>query len=263
MSQPDSSVRRALHNDPARAFSPSGSLKGLHGIGGLSFAYRLNQWGPKTQVPMIPANTFRTGYAAPPALSGLASPITWFEGLLGVESPANMVSDANTSMQSALTPLNGMQTTIQGLLTQAQGYDSSTDVTVQSKAQACEAEATGVLNNYSSLQSAAQGIINAIAAASQDPNVTKDTATNLQAQVSAFSSNVSTLQTAVKQLTSDVNALMKYAQSGPGVVQTLENTAVSSISTLTWILGGGALVYFLAPSFLPRLVGGIRKARTS
>lgn len=259
MSQPDKSVEQALNFDPARAFSRGGSLSGLHGIKGLSFAYRLQQWGSKMGPAMVPANDFSKGYAAP-VQAGLASPITWIEGVFGVEAPGDMVNDAATSMTSAIAPLNGVQTQIQTLLGQAQGYDGATDPTVQSKAQGCESEATGLLNVYSTLQSSAQGILTAIQAASADPNVTKATAAGLQSQVSTLSGQIQTFLKSVSQLQSDVTALIKYATAGPGVVQTLETAATSSISTLTWLVGGGLMAYFLLPSFLPRLAGGVRKS---
>jgi len=258
LSKPSVSIERAMNFDPARAFSGGGSLSGLHGLRGLSFAYRLNQWGSKQGPAMIPANAFSSGYAP----RGLSSPITWVEGLLGIESPANMVTDAANSLNSAISPLTGAQTTIQSALGQAQGYDGATDPTVQSKAQGCESEATGLLNAYSTLQSSIQGTLNAIQTASQDPNVTKDTATALQGQVSTLSAQISTFMKGVSQLQSDVAALVKYATAGPGVVQTLETAATSSISTLTWLVGGGLMVYFLAPTFIPRLAGGIRKSRS-
>jgi hypothetical protein len=231
--------------------------RGLAGIKGLSFAYRLNTWGPKNGPAMIPANTFAGSYVPTP--QGLSSPLTWIEGILGVESPANILTDASNSMSDALNPLTGTQTTVQNILSQAQQYDNVTDSTIQAKAQAVEAQAAGLVNTYQNLQTAAQAIINQITTAQADSNVTKDTATAIKNQVGPFSDQVSAFTKAVSQLQSNLNDLVKSAQSGPGVVQTLETAAVGSISTLTWIIGGGALIYFLAPTFLPKLVRGFTK----
>lgn len=233
--------------------------RGLAGIEGLNFAYRLNTWGPKTGPAMIPANAFRGGYM-PPA-QGLSSPLTWMQGVLGIESPQDMVKDAQDDLSSALDPLTGAQVTVQTILTQAQKYDNVTDATIQAKAQAVEANASGLVGTYGNLQSAAQAIINQIQAAIGNPNTTKDDAQNIKDQVPPFAANVKTFMKAVDTLQSSLNDLIKAAASGPGAVQVLENAAVSSLSTLTWILGGGALVYFLAPTFLPRMISGIRKSR--
>ncbi len=242
MSQPDRTVSR-----------------GLAGLKGLSFAYRLNQWGPKVGPAMISANTFSRGMT-PPALRGLASPLTWLEGVFGVESAANMVNDAASSLTSALAPLNGLQTTIQTLLGQAQGYDGSNDTTVQAKAQACESEAAGLISSYSTIQTQAQALGTAIQTANADPNVTTTTAQGLKDAVAALTPNIQALVKGVSQLQSDVAALIKYAQAGPGVVQGIESAAVNSISTLTWIIGIGGLGYLLLPSFLPRISKGLGKA---
>jgi hypothetical protein len=256
MSQPDKAVESALYHNPARAFS---GVSGLAGIKGLSFAYRLQQWGSKMGPSMLPANAYPTGFAAP-VQAGLASPLTWVEGVFGVEAPSDMVNDAANSMTSAIAPLSGVQTQIQSLLGQAQGYDGATDPTVQSKAQGCESEATGLLNVFSTLEASAQGILTAIQGAAGDPNVTKATAQGLQAQVSTLSGQIQTFLKGVSQLQSDVAALVKYATAGPGIAQTLETAATSSISTLTWIVGGGMMAYLLLPSFLPRIAGGVRKS---
>jgi gas vesicle protein len=231
--------------------------RGLAGIRGLNFAYRLNTWGPKNGPAMLPANAFRSSYVPTP--QGLSSPLTWIEGVFGIESPQDMLTDAQNSLDGAIAPLNGAQTVVQNILSQAQAYDSVTDSRVQAKAQAVEAEAAGLVNIYQNLQSAAQAIINQITGAKGDPNTTKATAQSIKDQIPALKSQVSDFSDAVSTLQDHMAALVKYAQAGPGLGQTLESAAVGSISTLTWILGGGALIYFLAPTFLPRLIRGFSK----
>jgi hypothetical protein len=233
--------------------------RGLADVKGLSFAYRLNTWGPKNGPAMLPANTFRRGYT--PSVRGLAGPLTWVEGILGIEAPADILTDATNILNDINSQLNTAGTTIATLLNQAHGYDSVAAADVQSKAQACEAEAAGLQANLATLQTSSQNIATSITTLSGTTDkvaaqTAKDAANNLSAQVSTFMNSVAQLQ-------SDVSALVKYAQSGPGAVQTLENAAVSSISTLTWLVGGGLAVYFLLPSFLPRLASGIRKSRSS
>ncbi len=231
--------------------------RGLAGIQGLNFAYRLNTWGPKNGPAMLPANDFSKGYIP----AGLASPLTWLEGVLGVEAPADILTDATSILASVNASLSSAATTILGLLNQAQGYDSVTGADVQAKAQACEAEAAGLRANLGTLQTASQNLATQIStlAGTTDKaqaQAAKDAANTLSDQVAVFLKGVD-------QLSSDVAALVKYAQTGPGAIQTLENAAVNSVSTLTWLVGGGLLVYFLAPTFIPRLVGGLRKSRSS
>jgi hypothetical protein len=233
--------------------------RGLADVKGLSFAYRLNTWGPKNGPAMRPANTFPGGYT--PAVRGLAGPLTWMEGILGIEAPADILTDATNILSDVNTQLTGAGTTITSLLNQAQGYDNVAAADVQSKAQACEAEAAGLQANLANLQTSSQNIATFITTLSgtTDKNAAqavKDAANNLSAQVSTFMKGISQLQ-------SDVAALVKYAQSGPGAVQTLENAAVGSISTLTWVIGGSLAAYFLLPTFIPRLASGLRKSRSS
>lgn len=228
--------------------------RGLAGIRGLNFAYRLNNWGPKNGPSMLPANAFTKGYAPTP--QGLSGPITWVESIFGVESAANMLVDAQDTLADVNESLNSASLQIHTLLNQAQGYDSVTGADVQAKAQACQSQAVGLQSNLASMQTASQNIATEISTNPTDKTIAqsiKDAASALQGQVSTLLKNVSHLQ-------DDVTALIKYAQSGPGAVQTLENAAVSSISTLTWIAGGGALIYLLAPTFIPRMIGGLRKA---
>lgn len=244
-------------------------LAGLYSLrNGIRSAYlqpdqfRLATWGPKLGPAMAPANTFPASYL-PGVQSGLSSPLTWIEGVFGIESPANILNDAAGIISGIASSLTGAQTAIQNLAAQAHGFDGSSDTATLSKAQACEAEAAGLLSNLQNLQSAAQGLSNQITAAQGISSTDQPTAQALKDQASVLKSQVSTFTSGMNQLASDVAALVKYSQSGPGVVQTLENTAVSSISKLTWLVGGGLMIYFLAPTFIPRLAGGIRKARTA
>lgn len=232
--------------------------RGLAGIHGLSFAYRLNTWGPKTGPSMLPANAFEGSYVPTP--QGLSSPLTWLEGVFGMESVANMLADCQSALDDALDPLTGAQTTVQNVLSQAQSYESVTSAAIQAKAQAVQAEAAGLVNTYQNLQTAAQAITDHLTAAKADPSTTKDTATAIKGQISAFRDQVSAFSKSVSALQDHLNDLVKSAASGPSLGQSLESAAVGSVSTLTWILGGGALVYFLAPTFLPRMVSGIRKS---
>ena len=245
MSQPNASVQR-----------------GLAGIKGLSFAYRLNTWGPKVGPPMIPANAYPSALvpAQAPSLSGF---FTAIEGMLGVEAPADMVTDAANILNSATSQLTGAQTTIQNLLSQAQAYNSSSDQNVLAKASACESEAAGLIASLQSLQQAAATLQNSVTLAQGNTGIDKPTAQALKDSTSAYSDQVDTFTSGMSQLQKDISALASAAQSGPGLTGSIANTVASSVSTLTWIVGGGLMVYLLAPTFIPRLAGGIRKARSS
>jgi hypothetical protein len=249
-----------------RMSEPNRSIeRGLAGIKGLNFAYRLNTWGPKEGPAMLPANTFRTGmippdWQRPPALSGLASPFSWFTGMLGIESASGMIADAGDNLNDAISKLSGTLTSIQTLLTQAQGYNGSSDQAVLGKAQACEAEAAGLVGTFQHLQTASADLQSQITPAAADPNLTKETAQNLKNAVASYSDQVDSYLAGIKQLTKDVADLKGTAQSGPGVTGYVENLVSGSVSKLTWIVGGGLMVYFLAPTFIPRLARGLRKA---
>ncbi len=211
---------------------------------------------------MLPANTFMQGaippdWQRPPALS---SAFTWVEGVFGIEAPADMATDAMNTLNSANGQLTGTLTTIQTLVNQAQGYSSSSDQTVLGKAQACLAEGAGLVSNYQTLQGASGSLQTQITTAQADPNLTKDTAQSLKDAASTYATQVSTFMSGINQLTKDVSALSGAAQSGPGVTGFVENLVSSSTSKLTYLIGGGLLIYFLAPTFIPRLARGIKKA---
>lgn len=233
--------------------------RGLSGIRGLNFAYRLNTWGPKTGPSMLPANAFTRGYIPTP--QGLASPLTWMEGVLGIESAANILLDAQSSLTNSGQTLTNLSSQVQTLLNTAQGYESSTDATIQAKAQACQSEAAGLTANISTVQTSVQNLETNVTTAQANTNEAQADAQVLKDQASAIATQVSTLSSGVSQLASDVASLQKSAQSGPSITQALEGTVASSVSTLTWIVGGGLMIYLLAPTFIPRLAGGIRKAR--
>lgn len=254
MSRPNKKVAAILHHNPAAAFGPS--VSGLAGIQGLNFSYRLNQWGPKVGPAMVPANDFKSAYLP----QGLSGPISWIEGLVGLESAPDMAQDASNTLTSVAASLSPAGTTIQTLIAQAQGYNGAQDPNVQAKAQAAQAEGSGLVSTLATLQTAYQALLTQVNLALQDPNVSKDAAQNLKTQASALEKQVSSLLDNIDEFTSHVNDLEKYAQAGPSVVQGLEGAAINSISTLTWLIGGGALVYFLAPTFVPRMIGGLRKS---
>jgi hypothetical protein len=202
---------------------------------------------------MLPANAFARGYVPTP--QGLASPITWLEGVFGVESPADMLTDAQNTIYNVNLKLTDAAIKISQLLGQAQGYDSVTSADVQAKAQACMSEAAGLQSNLVTLQQHSQVITTQISTSPTD----KPTAQAIKDAAAALSAQIPDLLNNIDQLSSHVNDLEKYAQSGPGAVQQFENAAIGSISTLTWLVGGGALVYLLAPTLLPRLVRGFAK----
>ncbi len=194
-------------------------------------------------------------------LAGLSSPLTWVEGLIGMESPQNILIDAQNEVNDSLNQIAGAQSSIQTMLAQAQGYDSSSDATVRGKASNVESEANGLVTAFMQIQQQAQAILSQIDSGQNNPALTKDQANAVKSSADAFSSQVSSFQKSIAQLSKDLQSLVGYATTGPGVLQTLESSAVNSVSTLTWILGGGLMVYFLAPSFLPRLARGFRSAK--
>lgn len=191
---------------------------------------------------------------------GLAGPLNWIEGVLGVESAPNILSDAYDMLTSAGNDFAGSDTTIHGYLTQAQSYAASPDSATQVKSAAVQAEAVGAANVFTSLQSAYLGIMSQITGAQTNSSTTQQQALGIFAQVKAFQVSVSAFKSTVSHLSDDVSALVKFATTGPGLAATLENSAVHSISTLTWLLGSGLLVYFMAPTFIPRIVRGLSNA---
>ncbi len=265
MSVPNPKVENALYHVPAKAFHPN-PPSGTAGIRGLSFAYRLNAWGAKNGPAMIPANDYPHAFLPDnTGLSGLSSPLTWMQSLVGMESVPDILTDASNNLADAVENLEPIGSQIQTLLQQAQAYGNATDATIQQKSQATQSEAAGLLSAMATLQNTAATFATAIQNAKIDTATDKTTAQNLKDQTDAFASQVSDFVKSISQLQSDVLALAKYAQSGPSTIQAIEGsigaTVKTSVSTLTWILGGGALVYFLAPTFIPRMVSGIRKSR--
>lgn len=219
--------------------------RGLTGIHGLSFAYRLNQWGPKVGPPMLPGN--------------LAGPITWIEGVFGFASPADILSGAKDTLTTDLNSFSTALTQIQNYLTQIQAYDGSAKIDIQTRAQALEAQASGLAGTINNLQTTGGVLLGNVTTAQADSTTSKDAATALKTQVDGYDTQVQAAADAIKQLGKDTASLLKDAGASPGVVAAIENTVLGSVSTLTWILGGSLAAYFLLPSFLPRLAGGLRK----
>jgi len=258
MSEPGQAVAKALHRDPAAAFNPMGT--GLYTVKGPSFQDRLIAWGPAVGPAMKPANDFSKAYIPN---TGLAGPLTWLEGKLGIESAADMVQDASDILSGISDDVSPLSSELQNDIAQINGYSSAQDASIQAKAQACQAEAAGLLATLSNVQSAYGALSTQVSLAAQDPSVNKDSAQALKTRASNLETQVQALLKNVDQLESHINDLEKAAQSGPSISQALENTAAKSINTLTWLVGGGALVYLLAPTFVPRMIGGLRKAARS
>lgn len=259
MSQPSQTIERALHRNPAAAYHPEligPDQPGLHGIKGLNFSYRLNQWGPKTGPTAMPANAFPNAYVP----QGLSGPLTWLESLVGLESAEDMVKDASDSLEETASEISPLSSRIQTLLVQAQNYEHATDASVQAKSQAAQAQGAGLTAALSNFQSSYATLLTQVSLAANDASISKDAAKALKDKAALLEKQVSDLSDSVDDFDSNVQDLIKYAQSGPSVTQSLENTAAKSVNTLTWLVGGGALVYFLAPTFIPRMASGIRKA---
>lgn len=217
----------------------------------ISFAYKLNTWGPTPGPSMIPANNFS---------SGLAGPFTWIEGLLGLASPQDIAKNAQDILDEAVSPLSSLQAKIQNIRGQASTYQNVTNAGVQAKAQAVVAQATGLVNTYQNIQNASDQLTFTLLGVLSDPALTKSQAQELVTQAEGLAGQVSSLERNTDSLEKNFKDLVHYANSGPGLGESLESAAVASISTLTWIVGGGLLVYFLAPSFIPRLIKGVRKS---
>lgn len=232
--------------DPGMSRYNRGVKRSLAGIDGLSFAYRLNTWGPKQGPPMIPAN--------------LASPLSWVEGVFGIQSASSILSDANDQVTADMAKLSSTLTTIQALLTQIQAYDNSSQSIIATRSQALQAQATGLAGNANDWSTLGQTVLGAILAAQADPALSKDQATLIKGQADNIHDQVSALADGVKKLGKDTASLLKDAGASPGMIQAIEDKLVGSVSTITWIAGGSLAIYLLLPTFLPRLVGGIRKS---
>lgn len=259
MSEPSAAVMKALRVEPARAFGSGGGLynvKGLSGIDGLSFAYRLQQWGPRVGPSMLPADSFGAAYVP----SGLGSPVSWMLEKLGLTSTGDLLKDALTVLNGASDTLAPLSTKIVTFLTQARSYASSTDAGIQAKSQAAQNKGAGLTASLSTLQSSLSHLITTVKNAQYDASTSKDVAQDLKENADAFADQVSDFAGAVDSFESDVKNLQKTAASGPSSIQNaLIGSVTHSVSTLTWIAGGAAAVYFLAPSLIPRLIGGIKK----
>lgn len=220
--------------------------RGLADIQGLSFAYRLNQWGPKVGPPMIPAN--------------LASPLTWVQGLLGLESTADLLESASKIVSDNLNKLPATLTLLQSYLSQIQAYDKNKNPALTQRAQALQSQTTGLAgatNNWTTMGTQLAG---KIYSAKTDSSTTKEEAADIKAQAQSFSDQIDDMNDQIKELGKDVAKFLDDAGASPSVVQAIQNSVLGSVNTITWIVGGSLAAYFLLPTFLPRLVGGIRKS---
>ena len=220
--------------------------RNLAGVKGLDFAYRLNQWGPKVGPPMIPAN--------------LASPLTWVQSLLGLESTSDLLDSAAQIISDNLNKLPSTLTLLQSYLSQVQAYDKNSNPVMSSRAQALQSQASGLAgatNNWTTMGTQLAG---KVYSAKTDPNTTKDEASDLKAQAQSYSDQIDAMNSQIKELGSDVAKFLDDAGASPSIVQAIQNSVLGSVSTLTWIVGGSLAAYFLLPTFLPRLAGGIKKS---
>lgn len=277
MSVPSRLVRRALYVDPSQAYNPSQTnqpgtpmgpvslrglygVKGLSGIDGLSFAYRLQQWGPKVGPSMVAADTFSSAYVP----TNLGSPLTWIEGVLGLESVNDILIGAKNTLSDASSSLAPLSTKIQTLVGEAAQYKNSTDATIQSRSQALQSQGAGLIATLSTLQNALSKLLLQIQNAQVDTSTSKDMAKMLREGSENLLDQVNDFSNAIDKLADGLDDLQKDAQKGPSSIQNaLISSVTGSVSTLTWIIGGSLAVYVLAPSLLPRLMGGFKKGLRS
>lgn len=264
MSEPNRTVERALRHEPARAFHPPTDVAGqyvktpgLAGISGLSFSYRLQQWGPRTGPTMLPANAYPSAYI-PSGLGNVDGPFTWFMDKLGISSPDDILKETQAILSDTSETLSPASTKIQTLIGRARAFDHSTDTSVQAKAQACMSQGAGLVSALTTLQGQLSSIKTQVANATYDKNTSKDTALDWKETAEHFSDQVDSFTDTVDALESSVKALEKYAQVGASGLDAVTGQISKSISTLTWIAGVGGAVYLLAPSFIPRLIRGVR-----
>lgn len=229
MSQPNNSIRRSLA-----------------GVDGLSFQYRLNQWGPKVGPPMIPAN--------------IAGFTDWIVDLVAGKSPAETLKSASDTLKTDLAKLPGSIHQLTNLLTQLNPYNGSPKLNIKNRAQALAAQATGLAGVVQNWQTTGEMLAGEIYTAQSAPSVSDGTAKNLFEQTASAHSQMATLFDSIQKLGSDVVDLLKDAGASSSVVESVQNTISSSVSTLTWIVGGSLMAYLLLPTFLPRVAGGIRKS---
>lgn len=222
--------------------------RNLASVGGLSFAYRLNQWGPKVGPPMIPAN--------------LAAPFGfgWIEDILGVGNPKDIIASAKADLSSDLNTLPGLLSQIQAYLTQIQAYHSVSKLEIKNRAQSLSAHATGLAGSANNYQIIGQQLLGKIVTAQADTALTHDEAAAFKVQTQDFHSQIGALVDAIKSLGRETVSLLKDAGASSSLVNSISNTVAGSVNTLTWIVGGSLAAYFLLPTFLPRLAGGVRKA---
>lgn len=240
MSQPNFSLKR--------------QLSGTSTIRGLNFAYRLNQWGPKVGPSLIAANDY------PKGLTGVSGPITYIESLFGIESAQDTLNDAQERLDSSSQILNILATPIGTAQAQAQAYNSSSDQATLAKSQALQAHIAGLSATLENLKTAWQNIQTTVTALNGGPALDKTSAQTLKDQAGQLLDSAQALKDQVDALPKAVSDITSTASSGPGVTGYIENLVSSNVSKLTWILGGAAAVYFLAPTFIPRMARGLKKA---
>lgn len=273
MSEPSRTIRRALYVDPSNAYNPRETnqpgkpagpvslrglygVKGLSGIDGLSFSYRLQQWGPKVGPSMIPADAFHDAYVP----EHLGSPLTWIEGVLGIESVPDLLKGAKTTLQDASSRLAPLSLKLQNVMTEAAQYKNATESAIQNRAQALQAQGAGLIASLSTLQNALAKLLTQIQNAQIDTTVSKDTARLLRESSENLLDQVSAFEDSLERLEDGLVSLQKSAQAGPSSIQNaLISSVTGSVSTLTWIIGGSLAFYVLGPTLLPRLIGGVKK----
>lgn len=203
----------------------------------------------------------RPNYGLRRDLAGLSGPVDALEDLFGLRSVSDILTVSASDMQSITAKLADAQIKTQIASDTAKSYVSSSNSVVAQKAGACVAQANGITLAYSTLKNQATTLINTLSNMSANSSTTKDQAYAFQPQIDSFESQVDYFIKTVSALTDNVSDLVKYATKGPSSLESLENTAGKSISVLTWIAGGSLAVYFLAPTFIPRLIKGVRSAR--
>lgn len=229
----------------------------LSGVGGLSFSYRLNRFGPKVGPPMIPAN-LALDLTSP--LSVFSAPITAVESFFGMQNPQTILQAAYDEVNNDVKALPATLSKLQSYLTQLQAYDSNSSSTIVNQVQALEQQVTGLVNVAEGWQTLGGTVLGKISTAQSDPTTTKDQANDLKYQADAFHDQINTMNNQISDAASAIVSFLKSVGASPSAIQAVENTLISSVGTLTWIIGGSLVAYFLLPTFLPRLAGGIRKS---
>ncbi len=206
-----------------------------------------------------------------------------FSSFLTSGNPADAVQNAELQLEAAVGNFLITGQIVAGLKTQAEAQRNSPNSVVVQKAVALSGNASALLSEYGSIQNAAQTLINQIIdlkkKINSDPAKYADPSSstyfgwsvmdvlsqNKQAIIQATSDSaamirrINTYETNVDRLKSDVAGLIDFAQ-GKGVTAALSawGSSTESIAKVGVTVGVGALaVYFLAPSFIPRMLGSL------